>query len=132
MKIQQTVWVTNLSEATHTDRFDGEDVTFAPGEAVQLPIEIARHFFGWGLEDKRPTLSRLGWIGIGSSQSFEQALDRLDHFAITEHHPLQHPNRVHSAAAVVPVAAGEPAQAPVANTAPGTKKAVLREPKAVQ
>lgn len=54
-------FVTNKNDFTHTDRYDGEDYTFPPGQRVALSLEAARHMFGWREANKEPTLHRLGW-----------------------------------------------------------------------
>lgn len=55
------VFVTNKNDFHHSDRWDGEDFDFPPGERVQVPVEAAVHMFGLGLEDKTDVLVRLGW-----------------------------------------------------------------------
>ena len=56
-----SVFVTNRNKQTHTDRYDGEDFVFPPGEKILIPIPAAVHMFGYGLEDKEDALQRLGW-----------------------------------------------------------------------
>jgi hypothetical protein len=55
------VFVTNKNDFFHSDRFDGADYTFPPGEKVQVPVEAATHMLGFNLKDKTETLVRLGW-----------------------------------------------------------------------
>src|ERR1700676_5103578 len=42
-------------------RFNGKDYVFPYGEPVNVHIEVARHLFGVGSDDKSAALARLGW-----------------------------------------------------------------------
>lgn len=55
------IFVTNNNDFHHTDRYDGEDYEFPPGEAVPVPDEAATLMLGYNLKDKTSTLQRLGW-----------------------------------------------------------------------
>lgn len=55
-----SVYVTNTNEETHTDRYDGEDYLFHPGERTLVPEDAACHMLGYRLLDKTETLVRLG------------------------------------------------------------------------
>ena len=44
------VRVLNENAFPITDRFDGVPFTFAPEKAVNVPLEIAAHFFGWRVD----------------------------------------------------------------------------------
>lgn len=57
----QMIFVTNRNDFHHVDMFDGVAYEFAPMEKIAIPIDAARHMFGFGLEDKTETLVRLGW-----------------------------------------------------------------------
>ena len=57
----QMIFVTNKNDFVHTDKFDGTEYTFAPNAKLAIPVDAARHMFGFGLEDKTETLVRLGW-----------------------------------------------------------------------
>jgi hypothetical protein len=54
------VFVTNRNPKPHRDRYDGKEYLFLPNEAVAIPVEAARHFFGYGLPDKTEALQRMG------------------------------------------------------------------------
>jgi hypothetical protein len=54
------LYITNRNPEAHTDRFDGVDYVFPPGQKVVLSQEAATHMFGVGLADKTDTLVRLG------------------------------------------------------------------------
>ena len=56
----QQLFVINRNPEPHQDRYDGEEFTFMPNEAVLVPVEAAVHMFGYGLKDKTDALSRLG------------------------------------------------------------------------
>jgi len=56
-----TIFVTNHSDIELVDGWNGVKYDFKPGTTVELPISIATHIFGYGVEDKEPYLARLGW-----------------------------------------------------------------------
>ena len=41
------VRVTNNTEQTWSDAFDGVPVTIEPGKSAEIPLDMAQHFFGW-------------------------------------------------------------------------------------
>jgi hypothetical protein len=57
-----TIYVTNNSDISLVDGWDGVQYTFKPGSTVEIPLSIAKHIFGYGDEHKEPYLARLGWI----------------------------------------------------------------------
>jgi len=56
-------------------RFNGKDYVFKTGKPVDVPEIVARHVFGFGLEDKSSALSRLGWAR--TSDELEAGLEKL-------------------------------------------------------
>lgn len=56
-------------------RFNGKDYAFPYSEPVNVHIEVARHLFGLGMDDKSFALARLGWVQ--TSNDIDTALDRL-------------------------------------------------------
>lgn len=56
-------------------RFNGKDYSFPYGEPVNVHVEVARHLFGLGQDDKSFALARLGWVH--TSNEIEGGLDRL-------------------------------------------------------
>jgi hypothetical protein len=56
-------------------RFGGKDYVFPFGEPVNVHIEVARHLFGVGMDNKSAALARLGWAQ--TSDQIPEALDRL-------------------------------------------------------
>lgn len=60
-----TVFVTNNTDHEVCDGYNGKFYDFPKGECVEVPIEIAVHVFGYDIEDKKPYLTRLGWVKSG-------------------------------------------------------------------
>lgn len=56
-------------------RFNGKDYVFPYGEPVNVHIEVARHMFGLGMDDKSHAFNRLGWVK--SSDEIFEATERL-------------------------------------------------------
>jgi len=56
-------------------RFNGKDYVFKTGKPLNVPELVARHIFGFGLEDKTSALSRLGWAR--TSDELEAGLEKL-------------------------------------------------------
>ena len=79
MKKAQTVWVKNNGAEPFSDRYDGEDFTIAPGEAVEMLAECATLCLGFGEEDKARVLRRRGWAFTVEAQ--KQGEKRLDEFS---------------------------------------------------
>jgi len=82
------VQVVNRSDEELEDGFAGVRYRFPVGEPVEIPVEAARHIFGYGEEDREPFLVRLGWIE--TRKDLPKGLKRLDRFEISEanHHAL--------------------------------------------
>ena len=58
-----------------TGRFNGKDYLFKTGKPTDVPELVARHVFGFGMEDKTSALSRLGWAR--TSDEMEAGLEKL-------------------------------------------------------
>ncbi len=56
-------------------RYDGKDYSFPFEQPVDVHIDVARHIFGFGLDDKTGALNRLGWAT--RSDMVDAALERL-------------------------------------------------------
>lgn len=56
-------------------RYNGKDYLFPYGEPVNVHLEVARHVFGLGLDDKSAALARLGWAR--TSDELPDAIERL-------------------------------------------------------
>ncbi len=79
---QEFVRVVNCDPASEirgkkqiTGRFDGKDYVFPFEQAVDVHIAVAKHIFGFGMDDKTTALSRLGWVHTGAD--IDPALERL-------------------------------------------------------
>lgn len=82
-----TVWVTNKGEESFSDSFLGMPYEFKPGIPVAIPEEAAQHIFGYGVENKVPYLTRLGWLKY--SNELEAALTKLHKFMFSSSAPRQ-------------------------------------------
>jgi hypothetical protein len=56
-------------------RYNGKDYLFPYGQPVNVHLEVARHCFGLGQDDKSAALSRLGWAR--TSDELPDAIERL-------------------------------------------------------
>ena len=75
----KSLYVINKSDTPHYDRWNGQDYIFEPKVPVELPIDAARLFFGYGELDKREALVRQGWIK--SANDYTDAVRKLEAFA---------------------------------------------------
>jgi hypothetical protein len=57
-----TVYVTNKWDRPITFSFEYVWYTFPVGETVEVPLEAARHIFGYQHEDKEPFMTQLSII----------------------------------------------------------------------
>jgi hypothetical protein len=56
-------------------RYAGKDYVFKPKVPVDVPEVVARHIFGFGMNDKTQALNRLGWAR--SSDEIEAGMEML-------------------------------------------------------
>ena len=49
-----TVYVTNKWDKPLVDEYAFKPYTFPVNESVEIPVEVARHIFGYGSENKEP------------------------------------------------------------------------------
>jgi len=84
------IWVTNTSEDFFVTHWDGKPYAFSPGKSVELTEDLARVFFGYGVEDKIPTLARLGWTKFATD--IPKAMERLNKFVISDTQPKTYHN----------------------------------------
>jgi hypothetical protein len=84
------VWVTNTGDEFFVAHWDSKAYSFLPGKHVELPKGVAQFIFGYGVEDKVPTLARLGWTKFATD--VPAALERLDKFVISETQPTTYHN----------------------------------------
>lgn len=69
------IGVKNNLEKDVVGRYNGVDYIFKAGKTTATPEEAATHIFGYGLDDKKTALLRLGWVG--NSMSMDEAMERL-------------------------------------------------------
>lgn len=77
-----SVWVLNTSEHPLKDHFNGQVYEFCVNEPVEIPLQVAKHVFGYLDNDKEPYLIRLGWTKMNTD--VPDALKRLSMFKILE------------------------------------------------
>lgn len=80
-----TVYVTNQSEKPLIYNYDFVDYKFPVNEPVEISVDMARHVFGYGQEDKLPAMVRLGLCK--STNEIDEGLERLAKFEITQDRP---------------------------------------------
>ena len=83
-----SVWVLNKTSDTLIDGWDGQKYEFLPRKPVEVPLIVAQHVFGFGLEDKTEALVRLGWTKTANDKP--EGLARLNKFEISETRPQAH------------------------------------------
>lgn len=85
------VFVTNRNTFVHEDRFNGHPYVFPKGEKVLIPIEAARHMFGFGASDKTEALVRLGWANPGPLDEGDAGVKKLALFVFTQAKVIEEP-----------------------------------------
>ena len=61
------------------------DLEFKPGTTVEIPVETAKHIFGYEDQDKIPYLARLGWLK--NSSEVDKALELLAKWELSSEPP---------------------------------------------
>jgi hypothetical protein len=69
------VRITNGTNRVIKGRFDGVDYIFPPKKPVDVHVFVARHVFGFDMEDKSHAMARLGWMS--SSDQLDEAYAEL-------------------------------------------------------
>jgi hypothetical protein len=82
------VWVLNTSDAPLKASYDGVSYEFPVGRHVAVPIEAAKHIFGYPDEDKEPCLVRLGWVRMNTD--LPAGFERLARFVISDRPSQDH------------------------------------------
>ena len=90
-----TVYVTNKWDRPITFSFEYVPYTFPVGETVEIPLEGARHIFGYQHEDKEPFMAQLAIIK--TKAEVPDGLKILSKILITD----QPPKKGHSLSPVV-------------------------------
>jgi hypothetical protein len=70
--------ITNNNGFDLKDRYDGTDYFFPKGKTVMCEDAAARHIFGVGDQDKKPYLTRQGWMR--TSEDLAEATAILNNF----------------------------------------------------
>lgn len=76
------IYVTNRGGQHAEGRFCNQKFDFPPDRSVPVPLEVARHIFGYGDDNKEPYLIRLGWLRM--STDWDRAIERLNQFQFTK------------------------------------------------
>ena len=71
--------VTNKNDFDLIDRYDGQDYAFPANKTVRCPEAVAMHVFGLGDPDKKPYLTRQGWLR--TSDGVDAAMAILNKFS---------------------------------------------------
>lgn len=79
------IFVTNKSDKVLKDGYAGKVYTFGKGETVEIPLEVAKHVFGYGDDNKEPYLARLGWIT--TANDMEKGLELLSKWVLSTEPP---------------------------------------------
>jgi len=81
------IYVTNTGDTKLRDGCSGIFYDFPKDTTVEIPLEAAKHIFGYMNPNKEPYLSRLGWIR--SFAEIEKGFEKLSEFKISEQPPEQ-------------------------------------------
>ena len=75
------VWVENTGTELVQASWDGVIYTLSPDSIVEVPVSLAQTYFGFEVEDKEPSLIRLGWVK--TTNDIPAAMERLAAFKTT-------------------------------------------------
>jgi len=79
------VYVTNTGDTKLRDGCGGIFYDFPKDQTVEIPLEAAKHIFGYMNPNKEPFLSRLGWVR--SFAEIDKGYEKLSEFKISEQPP---------------------------------------------
>lgn len=79
------VYVTNTGDTKLRDGCGGVFYDFPKDETVEIPLDAAKHIFGYMNPNKEPFLSRLGWVR--SFAEIDKGFEKLAEFKISEQPP---------------------------------------------
>jgi hypothetical protein len=77
-----TVYVTNKTDKVLVDEYAFKQYKFLLNETVEIPVEVARHIFGYGSENKEPVVARLGFAK--TLNDMPEGLAYLKKFIVSE------------------------------------------------
>ena len=92
--MSQSIFVTNKGVVT-SGRFENVEYVFETNKEIELPLEAAKHIFGYGDDNKEPYFVRLGWLKINTD--LPRAKERLADFVFSS----EPAKKVHLSAPVV-------------------------------
>jgi len=79
------IFVTNYSDKKLKDGYGGVFYEFDPNKTVEITVDVARHIFGYGENNKEPYLARLGWIT--TSNDLDKGLEILAKWELSTEPP---------------------------------------------
>jgi len=98
--MSSVIYVTNRGDTKLRDGFAGTFYEFKKDETVEIPLDAAKHIFGYMNPNKEPYLARLGWIR--SIAELDKGLEKLAEFELSEQAPEMN-RSLPSAVGVVPL-----------------------------
>lgn len=74
--------ITNGNTGVVKGRYSGKDYLFKPNVPLDVPEIVARHVFGFGMDDKSAALNRLGWALV--SEDLDKGMEMLGNVAFDD------------------------------------------------
>jgi hypothetical protein len=82
-----TIYVTNKTDKVLVDEYAFKQYKFPVNITVEVPIEVARHIFGYGSDNKELIVARLGFAK--TLNDMPDGLLHLEKFIVSEEKPKQ-------------------------------------------
>jgi hypothetical protein len=98
--MSEFIYVTNRGDTKLRDGFGGTFYEFPKDETVEIPLQAAKHIFGYMVADKVPHLTRLGWAR--SFAEIDKGFEKLSESELSEQPPEKN-RSLPSAVGVVPL-----------------------------
>ncbi|NBW08741.1 MAG: hypothetical protein EBR82_12030 [Caulobacteraceae bacterium] len=95
------VCVLNKSGFPLEDGYNGTTWLFRPEIPVKVPVDVARHIFGYEVQDKAEFVIRLNWVK--TNNDLPAALERLSKFEISPYQPEQNRSLASTVGQVTPI-----------------------------
>ena len=92
--MSQSIFVTN-NGIVFTGRYLNVEYTFDTGKEVEIPLDAAKHIFGYGDDNKEPYFVRLGWMRMNTD--LPRAKERMEQVSFS----TEPAKKVHLSAPVV-------------------------------
>lgn len=80
-----SIFVINRTDKKLKDGYAGVFYEFLPNQVVEVPLEVAQHVFGYGIDNKEPFLARLGWVK--TANELDEGLERLSKWELLTEKP---------------------------------------------